>query len=174
MKESVKKSFSEAANCPPPKEKKEYPKPICVRFTDEERAELESKAGNLTLSAYVRSRCVGDIAPPHRTKGKRPVKDQEALGRVLGALGRSQLSNNLNQLAKAAHSGTLGLQEDSETAIQKAAYDIAYIRMTLIKALGLPTLQRLEQKQDEKHKSLGKQHEKMLWRMTDVHAKERK
>jgi len=38
----------------------------------------------------------------------------------------------------------------------------------------LPTLQRLEQKQDEKHKSLGKQHEKMLWRMTDVHAKERK
>tara|TARA_R110000851_G_scaffold56154_1_gene131433 strand:- start:4 stop:432 length:429 start_codon:yes stop_codon:yes gene_type:complete len=141
MKESVRKSFSDAASAPPAKEKKEYPKPLSVRFTDEERVELESKAGDLTLSAYVRSRCVGDIAPPHRTKGKRPVKDEEALGRVLGALGRSQLSNNLNQLAKAAHSGTLSLQEDSEAAILKAAYDIAFIRLTLIKALGLQDIE---------------------------------
>tara|TARA_R110000850_G_scaffold38800_27_gene100994 strand:+ start:148 stop:576 length:429 start_codon:yes stop_codon:yes gene_type:complete len=141
MKESVREPFSKAANRPPARAQKEYPKPLSVRFTDEERAELESKAGDLTLSAYVRSRCVGDIAPPHRTKGKRPVKDEEALGRVLGALGRSQLSNNLNQLAKAAHSGTLGLQEDSEAAILKAAYDIAYIRLTLIKALGLQDIE---------------------------------
>ncbi|NVD26815.1 hypothetical protein HUO14_02710 [Parasphingorhabdus flavimaris] len=131
----------DASSASPPKEKKEYPKPLSVRFTDEERAELERKAGNLTLSAYVRSQCVGDVAPPHRTKGKRPVKDEEALGRVLGALGRSQLSNNLNQLAKAAHSGTLGLQEDSEAAILKAACDIACIRLTLIEALGLQDIE---------------------------------
>lgn len=137
MRMSAQAPFSDSADRPAESEKKEYPKPISVRFTDEERAELERKAGDLTLSAYVRSRCVGDAAPAHRTKGKRPVKDEEALGRVLGALGRSQLSNNLNQLAKAAHSGTLGLQEDTEAALQKAAYDIAYIRMTLIKALGL-------------------------------------
>lgn len=137
MSGSVKEAFSEAAKCPPERQKKEYPKPLSVRFTDEERAELERKAGDLTLSAYVRSVCVGESAPAHRIKGKRPVKDEEALGRVLGALGRSQLSNNLNQLAKAANTGTLGLQGDTETALQKAAYDIAYIRMTLIKALGL-------------------------------------
>ncbi|MXO69050.1 plasmid mobilization relaxosome protein MobC [Altererythrobacter marinus] len=137
MRMSAQAPFLNAADRPTEAAKKEYPKPVSVRFTDEERAELERKAGDLTLSAYVRSRCVGDSAPAHRTKGKRPVKDEEALGRVLGALGRSQLSNNLNQLAKAANSGTLGLQEDTEAALQKAAYDIAYIRMTLIKALGL-------------------------------------
>jgi len=42
---------------PEPKNKKpakRYPTPISVRFTDEERALLEDKAGDLTLSAYVR------------------------------------------------------------------------------------------------------------------------
>ncbi|GAB5489666.1 MAG: hypothetical protein Pars2KO_32360 [Parasphingorhabdus sp.] len=133
----VEEAFGIAAKHPPEKAKKEYAKPISVRFTAEERAELERNAGDLTLSSYVRSRCVGDTAPAHRTRGKRPVKDQEALGRVLGALGQSRLSNNLNQLAKALNNGTLGLQEDTEAELLKAAYDIAYIRLTLIKALGL-------------------------------------
>jgi len=117
--------------------KKVYPKPVCVRFTDEERTELERKAGDLTLSAYVRSQCVGETAKPHRTRGKRPVKDFEALCQVLGALGKSKLPNNVNQLAKAVNTGTLDLPEVTEEAILKAAYDIAYIRLTLIKALGL-------------------------------------
>jgi hypothetical protein len=133
----VEEAFGKAAERPAGKAKKEYAKPISVRFTEEERAELERKAGDLTLSSYIRSRCVGDAAPAHRTRGKRPIKDQEALGRVLGALGQSRLSNNVNQLAKAVNNGTLGLQEDTEAALLKAAYDIAYIRLTLIKALGM-------------------------------------
>jgi len=32
----------------------DYGRPVSVRFTEEERAELERKAGELTLSAYVR------------------------------------------------------------------------------------------------------------------------
>lgn len=137
MSGSIKHTFADAAKSHPEKPKKQYPKPVSVRFTDEERIELERKAGNLTLSSYIRSQCVGDVAAPDRTKGKRPVKDQEALGRVLGALGKSHLSNNVNQLAKAVNNGTLDLQDDTESAILKAAYDIAYIRMTLVKALGL-------------------------------------
>ncbi|CAM3739857.1 plasmid mobilization protein [Litorimonas haliclonae] len=119
------------------KPKKVYPKPICVRFTDNERAELERKAGDLTLSAYVRSRCVGKTAERHRTRGKRPVKDYEALCKVLGALGKSKLPNNVNQIAKAINTGTLALPAVTEAAILEAAYNIAYIRLTLIKALGL-------------------------------------
>ncbi|MEL7197934.1 MAG: hypothetical protein AAGL10_06430 [Pseudomonadota bacterium] len=117
--------------------KPDYGKPISVRFTEEERMKLERMAGDLTLSAYVRSRCIGDEAEPHRTRGKRPIQDFEALGRVLGALGRSQLSNNLNQLAKAAHSGTLGLPDETQATIEDAADDIAFIRHELIQALGL-------------------------------------
>lgn len=115
----------------------DYGKPVSVRFTEEERAELERKAGDLTLSAYIRYRCIGDATPTHRTRGKRPVKDHEALARVLGALGRSQLSNNLNQLARAAHAGTLGLPHETQAAIEDASNDIAFIREALIEALGL-------------------------------------
>ena len=96
MSAPLRKSFGDVANTAVTKPKKAYPKPVSVRFTDSERAELESKAGDLTLSAYVRSRCVGDIATAHRTRGKRPVKDYEELSKVLGMLGRSQLPNNVN------------------------------------------------------------------------------
>lgn len=117
--------------------KPDYGKPLSVRFTEAERKELECKAGDLTLSAYVRARCIGDEAAAHRTRGKRPIKDFEALGRVLGALGRSQLSNNLNQLARAANSGTLGLPQETQASIEDASEDIAFIRAALIEALGL-------------------------------------
>ena len=138
MSASLCKSFdSAAANDSVSNPKKVYPKPVSVRFTDAERAELERKAGDLTLSAYVRSRCVGDIAAAHRTRGKRPVKDYEALSQVLGMLGRSQLPNNVNQIAKAVNTGALSLPENTDAALRQAAFDIAYIRMTLIKALGL-------------------------------------
>ena len=138
MSAPLRKSFCDAvADAPTSKPKKVYPKPVSVRFTGEERAELERKAGDLTLSAYVRSRCVGDSVEPHRTRGKRPVKDYEELAKVLGMLGRSQLPNNVNQIAKALNKGTLDLSDETDSVIRQAAFDIAYIRLTLIKALGL-------------------------------------
>lgn len=138
MSATVKDAFKESSNKGKPKRKrKRCPKPVFVRVTEKEREQLERNAGDLTISAYVRSCCIGDNAKPHRTRGKRPVKDYEALCQVLGALGKSKLPNNVNQLAKAVNTGTLGLPEVTEEAILKAAYDIAYIRLTLIKALGL-------------------------------------
>ena len=38
----------------------------------------------------------------------------------------------------------------------------------------MPALEKLEQRQADKHTSLGKQHEKLLWKMADSHTKERK
>tara|TARA_R110000850_G_scaffold38800_27_gene100995 strand:+ start:573 stop:1817 length:1245 start_codon:yes stop_codon:yes gene_type:complete len=38
----------------------------------------------------------------------------------------------------------------------------------------MPALEKLEQRQTDKHTSLGKQHEKLLWKLTDSHMKERK
>ncbi len=67
------------------KPKKLYPKPVSIRFTDAERVELESKAGDLTLSAYVPSRCVGNTAPctPHtrQTSSKRLRSPLTCVGR---------------------------------------------------------------------------------------------
>jgi len=52
-------------------------------------------------------------------------------------LGKSKLPNNVNQIAKTINTGTAALPKDMEAAMLEAAYNIAYIRMTLIKALGL-------------------------------------
>jgi len=43
-----------------------------------------------------------------------------------------------------------------------------------IARMAMPALEKLEQTQADKHNSLSKQHEKLLWEMTDSHAKERK
>lgn len=72
MKRSLRDAFNGAAdgkqNTP------DYGRPVSVRFTEEELAELERMAGDLTLSAYIRSRCIGDEAEPHRTRGKQPCR----------------------------------------------------------------------------------------------------
>ena len=116
---------------------KRYPTPISVRFTDEERTLLEDKAGHLTLSAYVRLCVLGETAPKHRTRGKKTVQDHEALGQVLGCLGRSNVPNNLNQLSKAVHRGDLPLPDGVAADLKQAAFEIAYIRNLLMTALGL-------------------------------------
>lgn len=119
------------------KPKKRYPTPVCVRFSDEEKALLTDKAGDLTISAYVRLCVLGKGAPKHRTRSKKAVEDHEALGQLLGSLGRSNVPNNLNQLSKAVHNGDLPLPHDVAIDLKQAAFEIAYMRHMLMTALGL-------------------------------------
>ncbi|MCE8511019.1 hypothetical protein KBY28_21470, partial [Ruegeria pomeroyi] len=72
-----------------------YPPPFSIRFTFEERAKLDVARGRKALAAHIRDALFGEDASPRRKPGNSPVKDAEALGRVLGALGASRLSSNL-------------------------------------------------------------------------------
>lgn len=114
-----------------------YPLPFSLRLSFEERARLERAAAGIPIGAYIRARLFDGEIEPRRTRGKRPVKDQEALGRVLGELGRSRLANNLNQLAHAANSGSLPVTPETEDALREACADVRRIRADLVKALGL-------------------------------------
>jgi hypothetical protein len=116
--------------------KKQLP-PFSLRFTFEERAQLERDAAGMSLGAYIRSRIFNESLPKRRTRGKHPVKDHQELGKLLGELGRSRIANNLNQLAKAANSGSLEVSPDTEQAIQDSCNEIYWMRHTLISALGL-------------------------------------
>ena len=116
---------------------REYPPPFSLRLSFEDRAALEKAAAGMPLGAYIRWRALDPDKPPPRSRGKFPVKDHQALGRVLGELGRSRLANNLNQLARAVNSGSLPVTPDTEIAIRAACEDIALMRADLIKALGL-------------------------------------
>jgi hypothetical protein len=116
---------------------KRYPPPFSLRLTFEERARLEREAAGMALGAYIRLKLFGEDAAPRHTRGKFPVKDHEALGRVLGALGGSRLLSNINQLARAVNSGSLPVTPDTEAALLDACDDVAAIRAELMQALGM-------------------------------------
>ncbi len=113
-----------------------YPPPFSLRLTFEERVQLDRAATGMSLGAYIRQQILGENAAPRKTRGKFPVKDHEALARVLGQLGTSHLSNNLNQLAKAANTGSLPVTPDVENELKAACSEIRSMREELLRALG--------------------------------------
>lgn len=112
------------------------PPPFSLRLTAEEKAELRRKAGTMPLGAYIRSRLLGDEQSPRRAC-RRPIKDEQAIGQLLGELGKAKLANNLNQLAKAVHTGSLPVTRETSEALDAACRDIRWMRDALITALGL-------------------------------------
>ena len=126
-----------------------YPSPYCIRFTEDEREALELAAGDRPLSAYIRFLIFGDEIPKNRTRGKKPVKDQKELARLLAAFGQSRIANNINQLAKAANSGSLTVNIDVLKALNEASRSVHWIRNTLTRALGLKESQQENAPDDE-------------------------
>ena len=113
------------------------PSPFSLRLSFEQRLRLEREAGDMPLGAYILERVFnGEAAPVHR-RSKNPVKDHQALAQVLGKLGQSRLSSNLNQLARSANSGSLPVTPDTEAALLEAVAEIREIRRLLIEALNL-------------------------------------
>ena len=129
--------FNEIAK--PEAEKPKYPPPFSLRLTYEERARLDAERGDKSLAAYIRERLFGDNAAPRKRRGNSPVQDKEELGRVMGALGQSRLSANLNQLAKAVNSGSLPVPPETEAEIKEACREISELRTALLAALGKAT-----------------------------------
>jgi len=111
--------------------------PFSLRLSFEERVKLRHAAGDMPIAAYIKSLLFADNAPVYRTRGKTPVKDHKALAEVLACLGASRLSNNLNQLAKAANSGSLYFDRETKAQINAACGDIKVMRQLLMGALGM-------------------------------------
>lgn len=115
-------------------------RPFSIRLTGEEKSLLLRRAGNLPLGAYVRGLILaeGEVAVrPRQRRTKTPIKDNEALARVLAALGQSRIANNLNQLAKAVNIGVLPVTHETEQDIREACTSVAAMRSQLMSALGL-------------------------------------
>lgn len=131
--------FNEAAQA-----KRKNPKatPFSIRFSARERAWLEAQAEHLTLGAYIRQQLLPDDiltwSPNRPAKRRRtPTVDQAALGKALSALGASKLSQNLNQIARAANIGALPVTPDLEQELSQACSDIGEMRRSLLIALGI-------------------------------------
>jgi hypothetical protein len=111
--------------------------PFSLRLSFEERVKLRHAAGDMPIAAYIKSLLFADDAPVYRTRGKSPVKDHKALAEVLACLGESRLGNNLNQLAKAANSGSFYFDRETKAQINAACGDIKVMRQLLMGALGM-------------------------------------
>lgn len=120
-------------------DKPKRPAPQSVRMKPEVRQLVASRAAGfgLSVNAYMVWRSAYDECPPPRSRGRVPIKDHQALSAVLAKLANSHIAGNLNQLAKAANSGSLILTPEIEGMMCKAAADIELMRDLLIKAFGL-------------------------------------
>lgn len=117
----------------------EYTVPFSMRLTRAQRRRLDTDAGTMTAGQYVRH-CLFENPTAQKRTFRRPVQDEQALSQLLGALGRSRLSSNLNQIAKAVHSGSLPVSPETEQAILAACAEVADMRAMVVKALGYEAL----------------------------------
>ena len=140
----------------PPKEKKtrKYPPPFSMRFTDDERRVLEMAASGRPLAAYIRWLIFKEDMPElpkRRTREQVADPQRKELSKLLGTLGKSRISQNINQLAKAANSGSLPVNMEVVEELNDACKAIRWMRETLIKAIGLKPQSQPETNPEESH-----------------------
>lgn len=116
-----------------PRKAAKYPSPISFRPTKEERERLLQDAGGMSQSAYIRQCLFGQKA----SKRVVPHVDRVLLAQILAKLGESRISNNLNQIAYHANSGSLILDDATVEEINEACLHVAWMHTQLIEALGL-------------------------------------
>lgn len=110
--------------------------PFSLRLSFEEKAALLDAANGVPLGAYIKAKLFDEGLEKVRRRNTNPVQDHQELGRILGSLGASRLSQNLNQLARAANRGALPVSPDVEEELKQACADIAAMRDALMRALG--------------------------------------
>ncbi len=113
--------------------------PVSVRLSAELRALLDRLAASagMSVNAFIIMRVFDKSVSIRQARKPHPVKDQALLAQILGALGRSHIASNLNQLAKAMNSSSLLLNPETEALLKEACKAIIEIRDLLLKALGL-------------------------------------
>lgn len=133
------KDFKKANRLPKPTKEKMWP--TSVRFTEAERAYLEKQAGQLSLSAYIRSKVLDGYAENRKSgsskKSRKPKLDHAKLAQLLAMFGESDLGRSMVALAAAAEIGALVCDEETHDKLHQACDDIKAIRHTLIVALGI-------------------------------------
>lgn len=121
--------------------------PFSLRLSFEERARLTKAAGDMPVAAYIKSLLFAGEPQVHRTRGRNPVKDEKALAELLACLGASRIANNLNQLAKAANSGSFYFDRETKAQLAAACDDIRVMRQLLMLALGIKLAEEPKAKQ---------------------------
>ncbi|MEP6066938.1 MAG: hypothetical protein ABJ246_13955 [Paracoccaceae bacterium] len=133
---SLSELFTKPANVlRQPGKRKKRPPPVSLRLNDAELAALRKAASGRTINGYIRERLFGDASPIALLN---PVsKDREALARVLGALGGTDVFTNLAAISLALEQQRVLASKETEAAILEASEAVIAMRADLLVALGL-------------------------------------
>ena len=116
--------------------KPSYPAPFSLRLTDQERLALKEMAGEQPIGQFIKDALFDkSIRPPKRNR--HAPADQKLIAKLLAALGSSRIASNINQLAKAANSGSLPVNVEVIDSLNEAVEAIRWMRNTLIEAMGI-------------------------------------
>lgn len=111
-------------------------KRLTIRFNADEWTELEHKAAGRPVSTYARKKLLG-AAAKKRQPQRRPQANDVLLARILAALGSSDLSKNMRDIAEGIRTGTVPDAENLAQTIHTACLTIEKIRRDQIRALGI-------------------------------------
>jgi|GEM_PF-5441079 len=110
------------------------PSPLSIRLTLTERAALERRAGGMGLSTFIKSLALEGL--PSRAR-RASSADQKLLAQLLGQLGAGGLAASMRDLAAAADSGSLYVDDLVVRRLHDACDDIHAMHLHLLKALGM-------------------------------------
>jgi len=114
-----------------------HPPPFSIRFSWDQRAELDRLSDGQSLGGYLKDILFVKKQRPYSNGYASKAQDRKTLAKLLGALGNSRIASNINQLAKAANSGSLPVNEEVVSAIMRAVHAIDWMKITLIEGMGL-------------------------------------
>jgi len=102
---------------------------LTVRLSEDERAAIDEAAdrAGLVVGSYARQTLLGAPAP---RQVRRPPVERRELARLLGELGK--IGGNLNQLAKAANTGTVVYGGEIDAVLGR----LVEVRDAILTALG--------------------------------------
>ena len=130
--------FGEVASPPrPTRKRRRRNAPLSIRLSPSERADLEARAGDVPVSTYAKILLFAVTAKRARLSPRNPTLDHQIIGQLLGALGRAEIAQHLRELAEAARSGSLPLDEITTAQLHEACHDVALMRSELMRALGV-------------------------------------
>lgn len=131
------KTEAELAAAPPEtSEKSKRPAPFSIRLNDEDRARLAHEAAGAPLGQYIKAKLLGGERLERKRRKGLSIQDREALAQALALLGRSRLSTDLNQIAKALDTGIWPITPETEAELFAAIQDVRLMRRLLFSALG--------------------------------------
>lgn len=120
---------------PLPKVRAKRPAPFSLRLSEAERNKLLAEAAGVPLGGYIKAKVLGTAPLKSRRRGL-AVEDRQALSHALALLGKSRLSQNLNQIAHAVNIGVLPMTPETEEDLRASLQAVQDMRTLLMRALG--------------------------------------